>query len=263
MLLGTATNKLMNALEKFYITLDQSGWDVKQESDINQALQKVNETLFTEGLFEVQHLAEIDRQAFHFSKSPEKRLSFRAAGTRTMEDGTEIPFEWPDIREFKKEDFNYLLSRFKTCKNLYAKTEYSLVLFYSKKKQDNDFVIELLTSLYKLLKIYIEKARQKEDKDHYILYSRIVLENALHIANNRKENHGVGTIYKSLIEYTFEVHQSWDVKHSSSLRTIIDFTDFAVQYFKDFKQYIDVNKFIDKNWQVANFLHNLTEISDT
>ena len=100
----------MNALEQFYIELDQSDWDVKQESDINQALQKVSELLSTSKLFDLQRLAEIDRQAFHFNKSPEKRLSFRAAGTRKMEDGSEIPFEWPDIREFKKEDFDYLLS---------------------------------------------------------------------------------------------------------------------------------------------------------
>ena len=246
----------MNALEQFYIDLDQSGWDVKQESDINQTLQKVNETLFTEGLFDVQHLAEIDRQAFHFSKSPEKRLSFRAAGTRTMEDGSEIPFEWPDIREFKKDDFDYLYNRFKTCKNIYSKTEYGLVLFYSKNRQDNEFVIELLNALFDLAKSYIEKAKQKDDKNHYILYSRIVLANALHIANNRKEIHEVETIFKSLVEYTFDVHQKWDITHGATLRTIIDFTDFAVQYFKDFKQTVEVNKFLNKNWEAAKTLTN-------
>jgi hypothetical protein len=66
----------MNALEQFYIDLDQSGWDIKQESDINQTLQEVNKKLFEAGLSDVLHFAEIDRQAFHFSKSPEKRLSF-------------------------------------------------------------------------------------------------------------------------------------------------------------------------------------------
>ena len=246
----------MNALEQFYSDLDQNGWDVKQESDINQAFQKVNETLVEAKLLDVQYLAEIDRQAFHFSKSPEKRLSFRAAGTRTMEDGSEIPFEWPDIREFKKVDFDYLHNRFKTTKNIYAKTEYGLVLFYSKNRQDNDFVIELLTSLFELLKTYVEKAKPNDDKDHYIIYSRTVLGNALHIANNRKEVVEVETIFRALIEYTFEVHQSWDITHSSTLRTIIDFTDFAVQYFKDFKQTVDVNKFIDKNWEAAKALTN-------
>jgi len=246
----------MNALEQFYIDLDQSGWDVKQESDINQTLQKVNETLFAAGLSDVQYLAEIDRQAFHFSKSPEKRLSFRAAGTRKMEDGSEIPFEWPDIREFKKDDFDYLYNRFKACKNIYSKTEYGLVLFYSKNRQDNEFVIELLNTLFDLAKSYIEKAKEKNDKNHYILYSRIVFANALHIANNRKEVQEVETIFKSLIEYTFNVHQKWDITHSATLRTIIDFTDFAVQYFKDFKQTIEVNKFLDKNWEAARTLNN-------
>lgn len=246
----------MNALEQFYSDLDLRGWDVKQESDINKRLQDVNNTLSELKLLDVQRLAEIDRQAFHFSKSPEKRLSFRAAGTRTMEDGSEIPFEWPDIREFKKEDFDYLYNRFKATINIYAKTEYGLVLFYSKNRQDNDFVIELLNSLFELLKTYIEKAKPNDDKDHYIIYSRTVLANALYIANNRKEVAEVETIFKALIKYTFDVHQSWDVAHSSTLRTIIDFTDFAVQYFKDFKQIVEVNKFIDKNWEAAKALTN-------
>lgn len=246
----------MNALEQFYSDIDLSDWDVKQENDINQELLKIDEKLSKEELFDVQHYTEIERQAFHFNKSPEKRLSFRAAGTRKSEDGIEIPFEWPDIREFKKEDFDYLFNRFKTTKNTYAKTEYGLVLFYSKNRQDNDFVNELLISLFKLLKTYIEKAKQKDDNNYYILYSRTVLANALHIANNRKEVSEIESVYKALIEYTFKVHQNWDITHSSTLRTIIDFTDFAVKYYKDFEQTVDVNKFIEKNWEAANNLTN-------
>ncbi len=246
--------KKMNALDQFHNDLDHSGWDVKQENDINHALRKVNETLAEAKLPDVQHLAEIDRQAFHFSKSPEKRLSFRAAGTRTMEDGSEIPFEWPDIREFKTEDFDYLYNRFKTTKNLFAKTEYGLVLFYSKNRQDNNFVVELLTALFELFKTYIEKAKLKDDQNYYIIYSRAVLANALHIANNRKELGEVEILFKELIKFSFEVHQSWDVTHSATLRAIIDFTGFAVQYFKDFKVTVDVNKIIDKNWEVAQTL---------
>lgn len=246
----------MNALEQFYNELDQSGWDVKQEIDINNALIKVREILAESEQTDLQYLSEIDRQAFNFSKSPEKRLSFRAAGTKKMEDGSEIPFEWPDIREFKKEDFAYLYNRFKATKNIYAKTEYGLVLFYSKSEQNNDFVVELLTSLFELLKTYIEKAKPNNDKDHYIIYSRTVLANALHIASNRRDVVAVETIFKALIKYTFDVHQSWDVTNRSTLRIIIDFTDFAIQYFKDFKQTVEVNKFIDKNWEAANTITN-------
>ncbi|MDP2385633.1 MAG: DUF4209 domain-containing protein [Bacteroidota bacterium] len=244
----------MNVLEQFYIQLDQSDWDVRQESEINQSLQEVNESLVAEGLNDVQHFAEIDRQAFHFSKSPEKRLSYRAAGTRNLEDGSIVPFEWPDIRIFTEKDFGYLFTRFKASKNLYAKTEYGLVLFYAKYKQDNDFVIELLNSLFLLAKRYKEKALPNGDKNHYILQFRIVLANALFIANNRKASQEVEAIYKSLIEYSFEVHQIWDVKHSSALRTVIDLTDFAIQYIKDFSKYVDLKKINEKNWIAARYL---------
>lgn len=246
----------MNALEQFYSEFDNSDWDAKQESDINQSLQKVNETLVEAKLLDVHHLAEIDRQVFNFSKSPEGRLSFRTAGTSTREDGTKIPFEWPDIREFEKRDFDYVYNRFKVSKNIYAKTEYGLVLFYSKARQDNDFVIELLTSLFELLKTYIEKAQSKDDENHYMIYSLTVLGNALHVAHNRKTIAEVEKIFKELIKYTFEVHQSWDITYPTSLRTIIDLTDFAVQYFKDFIQTVEVSKFIDKNWEAANALTN-------
>ncbi len=207
-----------------------------------------------EGFNDVQHFAEIVRQAFHFSKSPEERLSYRAAGTRKLEDGSEIPFEWPDIRIFKEEDFEYLLKRFEASINLYAKTEYGLVIFYANYKQDNDFIIELLNSLFLLAKKYKEKALPNEDKNHYIRQFRIVLANALYIANNRKAIPEVKTIYESLIEYTFEVHQIWDVKHNSALRTVIDLTDFAIQYFKDFSKYVDLKKINEKNWLAARCL---------
>ncbi len=246
----------MNILEQFYSDLDLNEWDVKQESRINETLQKINKTLLEENLFDLQHFAEVERQAYNFSKSPEKRLSFRAAGIRQMEDGSEIPFEWPDIREFKNDDFNYLYNRFKRSKNTFAKTEYGLVLFYSKNKQDNNFVIELLTALFDLLKTYITKAKSNNDKDHYIIYSGTVLANALHIANNRKDITEVETIYKALIEYTFKVHQNWDNTNGSVLRTIVDFTDFAIQYFKDFNQIIQIDKFVEKNWEAAISLSN-------
>jgi hypothetical protein len=244
----------MNALEQFYFDLDKSDWDVKQESYINQALQKVNEKLFEAKLYDVQRQAEIDRQAFHFTKSPEKRLSFRAAGTRKMEDGSEIPFEWPDIKEFREEDFDYLYKRFRICKNLYARTEYGLILFYSKNKKDNEFVLDLIDALFKLFKVYIEKAKLKDDTNHYIIYSSNVLANALFIANNRKDVKKIGDIFKALIKYSFNVHQTWDISHHSTLRAIIDLTGFAVQYFNDFKQTIDIIKYFDKNWEAAKAL---------
>ncbi len=241
----------MNALEEFHSHLDQCDWDVKEETEINHALQKVNHDLVESGLLEVQHFAEIERQVFLFNKSPEIGISFRTAGTRIMEDGSEVRIEWPDLSEFKKEDFDYIYDRFKDALNLYAKTEYGLVLFYSQNRQDNDFVTELLDSLFKLLKTYIEKAKSKVDTNHYINYTYVVLANALHIANNRKRKAKIEDIFKQLILYFFGVHQSWDVTHRSTLPVMMRFTGFAVQYFKDFNQTVQIDKLIDKNWEAA------------
>jgi hypothetical protein len=244
----------MNALEEFHLFLDQSGWDVKQESDINSRLKEVSKKLLDERLSDLFRLAEIEREAFHFSKSPERRLSFRFSGIQTMEDGSEIPIEWPDISTFNTEDFEHLYNRFNSSKNLYAKTEYGLVLFYSKYRQDNEFVADLLATLCELLKKYIHKATTSCNKDHYIIHARNALANALHIANNRKEIPKIKATYRYLIELAFKVHQDWAISDDGILRVMIDFTDFAVRYFKDFKQYVEVDKFIDKNWDVANAL---------
>ena len=129
-------------------------------------------------------------------------------------------------------------------------------MFYSKSRQDNDFVIELLIALFELLKTYVEKAKPNDDKDHYILYTRTVLANALYIANTRKEVAEISILFQALIKYTFTTHQDWETTHRSTLRVIIDFTDFAVQYFKDFKQTVEVNSFIEKNWEVVKALTN-------
>lgn len=243
----------MNALEKFHEQLDSSDWDARQESEINKALQVVNEELLKAGLDKEQHFAEVERQAFNFSKSPEKRLSFRMAGTQKLDDGSEIPFEWPDINTFQKDDFDYLFDRFKASRNIFAKVEYGLVLFYSKNRQDNDFVTELLKALFDLIRSYVDKA-MKDEVGYHIIYARLALSNALHIASNRKETTSIEPIYKSLIEYTFDIHQHWDIKHKTGLRAVIDFSDLAVQYFKDFAKYVGVAKFLDKNQEAGNYL---------
>lgn len=244
----------MNALEQFHQDLDHRNWDVLQGSDINHALQEVNSKLFEAGLYDLSHFAEVERQAFLLNKLPEKRLSYRIAGLRATEDGSEVPFVWPDIREFKKEDFDYLYKRFTEAKNTYAKTEYGLVLFYSKYKLDNNFVIELLEALFELLKIYIKKAMCGDDNNRYVLYAQSVLDNALHIAHNRKAEEDVSKILTDLIHYTFEIHQKWELTNSSTLGVIRGFTNFAAHYVKEFKETIKMSKLLERNKEAAEVL---------
>ena len=244
----------MNALERLHINIDQNDWDDSDRNLINQAFQNVNDELTKENNEDLLHLSEVERQAFAFNKSPKENLSFKLAGDKTLEDGTIVRFEWPDVRAFSSEDFSYLIERFKKCKNTFAQSEYGLVAYYADQLKRNDDVLVLIQTLFKLAKSYIAKAKEEDSKNYYILYCKNVLANALHIAKNRKKDPSIHDAYDNLIHLTFEVHQHWNVDHKTGLRTAIDFTDFAIQYFNNFEQVVDVFAFITKNWEAAEHL---------
>ncbi len=143
----------MNPLEELHKKIDESNWDVKQEDQLNKAFQEVNGILADSNEHDLLKKSEVERQTFAFTKNPEKGLSFKMEGRKKLEDGTEITFEWPDIKEWKHDDFIHIRSRFDYCKNLYAKSEYGLLLFYSGNLKNNKETAILLTSLLDLANI--------------------------------------------------------------------------------------------------------------
>lgn len=240
----------MNLLEELHIRIDKETWDVKQEDLFNKAFQELNSRLAESNEDDLLRKSEVERQTFAFSKGPEKGLSFKMAGTKKLENGTEVSFEWPDIKEWTEIDFAHVRSRFDNCKNLFATTEYGLLLYYSNHLTHNDDAKKLLQVLSELAKSYFKKFLPNDDKEHYILYFRTVLANAFHIAENRKKEKKIHKLYQDLIRFTAEVHNNWDVTHRGTLRLIIDLTDFALQYKKDF-QIVDLTKYIDQNFKAA------------
>lgn len=202
--------------------------------------------------------SETERQVFAFIKTPEQKLSGQIFGKRKLEDGTEIDFQWPDIKTWIEDDFAYIRSRFDACKNLYAKTEYGLMLYYSDTVylKRNEEAAELVRSLFQLTQSYLEKAIPNDDKNYYIMDFRSVLTNAFHIADSRKNDGTIREIYEQLIHFATRVHNNWDVTHKSTLRCIIDLTDFAIQYKKEFA-IVDLSKYLDQNFHAA------TELSKT
>ncbi|MEO6732649.1 MAG: hypothetical protein ABIN01_15620 [Ferruginibacter sp.] len=88
----------MNALELFHKNLEDNNWDASNNMEINKGFLTVYDELIGNSDIKTAHLAEVERQAFAFSKTPEKRLSDKLAGEQTLEDGTKIPYEWPDIK---------------------------------------------------------------------------------------------------------------------------------------------------------------------
>ena len=135
------------------------------------------------------------------------------AGTKKLEDGTQVPFEWPDIKEWKPVDFIHIRSRFDNCKNLYAKSEYGLLLFYSNNLKNNKEAEQLLNILFDLANIYLKKSLADDDEEHYILYFRLVMANAFYIANNRKNVPEIRKNYEKLIRQ--EIHYLGDLTCSN------------------------------------------------
>ena len=90
----------MNPLEELHSKIDESNWDVKQEDQFNKAFQEINGILGEANDNDLLKKSEAERQTFAFTKTPEKGLSFKMAGTKKLEDGTQVPFEWPDIKDW-------------------------------------------------------------------------------------------------------------------------------------------------------------------
>jgi hypothetical protein len=245
----------MDPLQEIHNEIDSSDWNSRDQSHFNKRFQEINERLQENHLQDLLRKSEMERQVFSFNKGPEG-LRPMTGGTKTLADGSEIPFEWPDIKDFTDKDFKYISQRFDECKSVFPRTEYGLFLFYSNQRRDNHFAIKLLKDLLSLAKIYLEKSKPKEEKNHYIHDFKRVIDNAIFIAENRKADDEISKLYKSIIKWIFEIHQQWDITHQSTLRTILDFTNYAIEYFKDFSTEVDVLKFFTKNWEAAQYLSN-------
>lgn len=234
----------MNVLEELYQKLDSNEWDATNSDEINKAFQEVNVKFNASESNEILHSSEIERQAFAFHKSPKMKLSFKISGQQKTENGETIPFEWPDIKTFNGSDFDYLLTRFKNTKNLYAQTEYGLVLFYAGKLDINN-IIALANQLLELARTYLGKTPTNK---FYALYLRNTLEHLLFILSSRQGHKDINQLFKATQYFIFDIHQNWPVDTESSLRVTLDLTDFAIEYYKYFNESLPIGDFLKKNW---------------
>jgi hypothetical protein len=241
----------MNSLGEFQKMIDESDFDVKDEEKIKNELRKAVESLQKAGDKQLLRNAELEQWAFAFGKDPVNGLTPKFSGTRKDSDGAEIPFDWPNQKEITKEDADYIFQRYKNCKNLFATTEYGLVLFYIGYLKDNREVIILLKNLVELSKRYYKNSLPDDDKKHYILSFVDTLRLAFTIANQRKGEASFKDEFKNLILFCTDVHNSWDVTHKSSLRSVIDLTDFAILYKRDYEELVSLEKYLDQNYRAA------------
>ena len=253
----------MNALEQYLKIIDESSYDCKDVHTINSEFQSVCKQLSEEGKQDIVAIADIDRQIFSVQKSFDKKLdkengiinglSWQMSGTQTLEDGSQIPLYWPDVTKYTQQDFEYFEKRYKECKNLYAKTEYGLMVYFGEKtatSRHNGFKSQLCNDLFSLSKEYYAKADKGGDKNHYILHFFHSLRMAFGVA----ERSNLKPELTNIIQYIFKIHQDWDITKEGTLRILLDLSGLLSDYFGLSNKQIDFQKVLDKNLEGAKEL---------
>lgn len=253
----------MNALEQYLTKIDESIYDSNDVHTINSEFQQVYKQLLEEGKEDIAAIADLDRQVFSVQKSFDKKpdnekgiingLSWQMSGTQTLKDGSQIPLYWPDVTKYTHKDFEYFEKRYNECKNLYAKTEYGLMVYFGEKTattRHNDFKRQLCNELFQLSKDYYTKADKGGEKNHYVIYFFHSLRMAFGIA--KKSNLELELI--NIIQYIFKTQQDWDITKEGTLRILLDLSGLLSDYFGLSNQLIDFKKVLDKNLEGAKEL---------
>jgi hypothetical protein len=235
----------MNPLEELHKTIDNSDWDVKDDSLINKLFQELNSELENSGQIDLLKKSEKEREVFNFSKTTEG-IKWKFQGTKTFEDGTKEPFNWPDIATWENDDFEYILRRYREAKNLFAKSEYGCML-YLKGFLDPAECKELFNILLSLSKRYFEALKSDEKSGYYSSQYYGALAFALKIASYKKKAPGFSNEFDDAIRFAESIHKQWDNSGKYLLRSVIDMTDLAIQYYTLAKELIDFEGFYSRN----------------
>ncbi|MBL4753189.1 MAG: DUF4209 domain-containing protein [Flavobacteriales bacterium] len=240
----------MSELQDFIVELDSSDWDAKNEHDLNRRFQEVTQVLVEKGNDSDAEIANKERGIFAFRKSVENgTVAPQMEGTGKNKEGQEVAIVWPDIRDYSEKDFDYFKKRFNATKNIYAKCEYGLFLLLVSAEQHNEFKEKLIDTLLVLSKTYYKKGLDPENKEHYSLYFIPVIRNALLIAVKSRLDKSINPI----CQYIYESHLNWDIKHSSTLRILLDITNIISSHLEHFAKF-DISKILTQNWDGAKEL---------
>lgn len=255
----------MDELEKLLKEIDEGDYDVRNETEINNMFQELIGKLFEQGKEDEAYIANVDRESFAFIKSFDtekteedgkeieriKGVKWKMKGTQKLEDGSEIPLEWPDITKYGNKEFEQIKNRYTGFKkNLFAKTEFGLILYFTGYEKSIQFKTELASSLFHLSKIYLEKAKQNDEKNFYVMDFFRTVKGAFFISLHNKIN----TLLDEIIKFLVDVHISWDLKNKSSLRIILDISYLLGKEYSAVKEKVPFEKILKKNKDAADSL---------
>lgn len=253
----------MNALELYLKKLDETPYDCRDVHVINKEFQEISTQLIQEGKPDIAEICDLDRQVFSVQKSFDYKLekeggringlSCQISGTQTLQDGIEIPVYWPDVAKYTLQDFEYFGKRYRECKNLFAKTEYGLMVYFGEKtdySKHRDFKRQLCSELFELSKNYFSKAEKGGDKNFY----RMDFYHTLRLAFGIAEKAKIEPELSGIIQYMFDIHQNWDITKDGTLRILLDISGLMSEYFGLFNKQIDFQKVLDRNLDGAKEL---------
>jgi hypothetical protein len=263
----------MNEIERFYEKLNKSNYDCNSYDDLISELKKISSYLYEIQDNDSLRISELERQGFAISKSFEivgdnnkgtiNGLGCQIEGVRNFEDGSTEPYYWPDVRDLTDEDFIYFEERYKSCENLYAKTEYGLLTYFGSRTSYSkhiDFKISLFKELFDLSLYYKDRlldSLNNVDMSYLLNFDASYLfcfldsfKKAFLIAYNNKLESELSLIIKSIAE----IYNDWDAENTRIQSVMIALSRLTSTYFKSFKNKIEFEKVLIKNKQVAEVL---------
>ncbi|UII21585.1 hypothetical protein [Fulvivirga ligni] len=136
------------------------------------------------------------------------------------EEGEKVPIVWPDITQFTENDFKYIEERYKSTKNLYAKTHFGLILYFQNStvfSRHNDFKKQLGGDLFELAKSYKDKTLSSEKNKRYIIHLYQAIKAALQIGIRSKFH----DLKNNIASWLIELHNGWDLDRDDALRILL------------------------------------------
>jgi hypothetical protein len=248
----------MNPLENYQKILDESDYDASDSNKINSDYQKVCSELLEQKENDLIKLANLEREVFGFQKSfrlDSKKgdiigISWMFAGEKTLEDGTKEPLYWPDISSFKDTDFEYIAKRYRECNNLYAKTEFGILLFLKSplsEHKHNDFKKELAELLFELSKRYLTKYKNNEKNSLASTYFCNSVRGAIYISTKYKFQDCTEKYTKTIVDELFQI----SISKKGSQNLLFEIVQIIIENFKDIKELLNIEKIFETCYSIA------------
>ncbi len=239
----------MTALEEYLSELDNSSFDNKDQSKIKEGFQEISDSLKDKDETDSEkQQVRWEYEVLIINASIERGLEPVTEGVDINEAGEAIKISWPNIKSYSEKEFTYIKNRYAQTKNLYLKCKYGLVLFISRQRADNAFVLELLDSLMKLSESYFQNKKEYKYSDLYFVYS---LKDALNLAIKRKSVVEIGEKYKLILQFIYETLLKLRVDKTEGKFTLSSLTNIVIQHFNEFSSNFSISVLLETNWSIA------------